>query len=195
MAGAGGRPIPLWSSRSWVSEAPRPQFQRTRTVAWSAVRDRICKDGSWNRHYIGIDVSKDRLDVHVRPSDEAFAVARDGVGLAALVERLGAARSVFGGAGSHRRVRADGGGGSGGRQEHRWLSSIPGKSATLRAPPASLPRPMRSMPKSSPASPRQVRPEPRPVPDEQARALGELVARRRQIIEMMTAERNRQAVN
>ena len=36
-----------------------------------------------------------------------------------------------------------------------------------------------------------VRPEPRPVPDEQARALGELVARRRQVIEMMTAERNR----
>ena len=29
--------------------------------------------------FIGIDVSKDRLDVHVRPSDEAFAVARDGI--------------------------------------------------------------------------------------------------------------------
>jgi transposase len=37
----------------------------------------------------------------------------------------------------------------------------------------------------------QVRPEPRAVPDEQARALGELVARRRQLIEMMVAERNR----
>ena len=36
-----------------------------------------------------------------------------------------------------------------------------------------------------------VHPEPRPVPDEQARALGELVTRRRQIVEMMTAERNR----
>jgi len=36
-----------------------------------------------------------------------------------------------------------------------------------------------------------VKPEPRPVPDEQARALGELVARRRQIVEMMVAERNR----
>ena len=39
--------------------------------------------------FIGIDVSKDRLDVHVLPSNEAFAVARDGEGLAALVERLG----------------------------------------------------------------------------------------------------------
>ena len=36
-----------------------------------------------------------------------------------------------------------------------------------------------------------VRPDPRPVPDEQARSLGELVTRRRQIVEMMTAERNR----
>ncbi|HEX9570253.1 MAG TPA: IS110 family transposase, partial [Rhodospirillales bacterium] len=31
--------------------------------------------------YVGIDVAKDRLDVHVRPSGEAFAVARDGEGL------------------------------------------------------------------------------------------------------------------
>jgi transposase len=36
-----------------------------------------------------------------------------------------------------------------------------------------------------------IRPEPRPVPDEKARTLGELVVRRRQVIEMMTAERNR----
>ncbi len=37
---------------------------------------------------VGIDVSKDRLDVHVEPSGEAFAVARDAAGLEALVERL-----------------------------------------------------------------------------------------------------------
>jgi transposase len=28
--------------------------------------------------FVGIDVSKDRLDVHVRPSGQTFAVARDG---------------------------------------------------------------------------------------------------------------------
>ena len=39
---------------------------------------------------VGIDVSKDRLDVHLRPSGEAFAVARDGKGLENLVERLAA---------------------------------------------------------------------------------------------------------
>ncbi len=39
--------------------------------------------------FVGIDVSKDQLDVHVVPSGEAFAVARNGEGLAALNERLG----------------------------------------------------------------------------------------------------------
>ena len=36
-----------------------------------------------------------------------------------------------------------------------------------------------------------VRPIARPVPDEHARALGELVARRRQLVDMLTAEQNR----
>ena len=39
-------------------------------------------------HFVGIDVSKDRLDVHLRPSGQSFAVARDGEALAALVARL-----------------------------------------------------------------------------------------------------------
>jgi len=39
-------------------------------------------------HFVGIDVAKDRLDVHLRPSGETFAVARDGEGLAQLVDRL-----------------------------------------------------------------------------------------------------------
>lgn len=36
-----------------------------------------------------------------------------------------------------------------------------------------------------------VRPTPRPVPDEQAQALGELMARRRQLVDMLAAEQNR----
>ncbi len=36
-----------------------------------------------------------------------------------------------------------------------------------------------------------IKPEPRPLADEQTRMLSELVARRRQLVEMMTAERNR----
>ena len=38
--------------------------------------------------FVGIDVSKDRLDVHLRPSGEAFSVLRDDRGLADLVSRL-----------------------------------------------------------------------------------------------------------
>ena len=37
---------------------------------------------------MGIDVSKDRLDVHVRPTDERFAVASDEAGIAALLSQL-----------------------------------------------------------------------------------------------------------
>src|SRR5260370_38031278 len=39
-------------------------------------------------HFVGIDVAKDRLDVHLRPSGESFTVTRDGEGLVQLVDRL-----------------------------------------------------------------------------------------------------------
>ena len=42
--------------------------------------------------FVGIDVSKNQLDVCARPSGEAFVVARDDKGLADLVERLRGAR-------------------------------------------------------------------------------------------------------
>lgn len=38
--------------------------------------------------FAGIDVSKDRLDVHLVPGDESFAVGRDAEGFGHLVERL-----------------------------------------------------------------------------------------------------------
>ena len=38
--------------------------------------------------FVGIDVSKDLLDVHLRPGGESFAVGRDDAGLTGLVERL-----------------------------------------------------------------------------------------------------------
>ena len=39
--------------------------------------------------FIGIDVSKDRLDVAVDPGGEAFAVGRDAAKAAAAIRRLG----------------------------------------------------------------------------------------------------------
>ena len=38
--------------------------------------------------FVGVDVSKDRLYVHAHPSGEAFAVARNGAGLARLAIKL-----------------------------------------------------------------------------------------------------------
>ena len=38
--------------------------------------------------YVGIDVSKDQLDVHVHPAGESFSVSRDTAGLEELIKRL-----------------------------------------------------------------------------------------------------------
>lgn len=45
--------------------------------------------------FIGIDVSKDHLDVHVHPDGGAFRLARSGDGVAALIERLGRLRPAL----------------------------------------------------------------------------------------------------
>ena len=37
---------------------------------------------------VGIDVSKDKLDIAVRPSGEVFGTSRDAAGLDALIARL-----------------------------------------------------------------------------------------------------------
>jgi transposase len=53
--------------------------------------------------FVGIDVSRDRLDVHVLPAGEAFYVSRNGEGIADLADRLKAL------APSHVAVEATGG--------------------------------------------------------------------------------------
>ena len=140
--------------------------------------------------YVGIDVSKDRLDVHVRPSGEAFAVARDGEGVAALVDRLKplTPRLVA--------VEATGGfemtvaaavGGAGlplavvNPAQVRHYAQALGRRAKTDAIDAEV------IARFAEAT----HPEPRALPDEDTQALAELVTRRRQIIAMMVAERQR----
>jgi transposase len=141
--------------------------------------------------YVGIDVSKDRLDVHVRPSGEAFAVARDGKGLEELVERLRALAPTL------IAVEATGG------FETIVAAAVAGASLPLAVVnPAQVRHFARAIGKRAKTDPidaaviahfaEAVKPEPRPIPDAAARLLGELVARRRQIIEMLVAERQRQ---
>ena len=142
------------------------------------------------RMFVGIDVAKDRLDVHLRPSGEAFAVARDGKGLEALVDRLGGldvALVVLEATGGFE-VTAGAALCAAGlplavvnpRQICDFARAT-GRLARTDAPDAAAIAHFAEA----------VRPDPSPAPDEQARALGELVTRRRQIIEMIGAERNR----
>jgi len=142
------------------------------------------------RSYVGIDVAKERLDVHVRPGGEAFAVARDHDGLADLAGRLRVLSPAL-----------------------VVLEATGGFEVTVAAALSSAGLPLAVV------NPRQIRdfaratgklaktdaldaaaiahfaeavhPEPRPLPDAQAQELGELVARRRQVVEMVVAERNR----
>jgi transposase len=140
--------------------------------------------------FVGIDVAKDRLDTHVRPSGEAFAVARDGEGIMSLVARLAGehpALIVVEATGGFETVVAAALAGAGlplaivNPRQIRDFARATGTLAKTDALDAAI------IARFAEA----IRPEPRPVADEQARALGELVARRRQIVEMMVAERNR----
>jgi transposase len=140
--------------------------------------------------FVGIDVAKDRLDVHVRPAGEAFAVTRDGEGLTALtarLEELDPGLIVLEATGGFEVTVAAALAAAGlplavvNPRQVRDFARATGKLAKTDALDAAAIAHFAEA----------VRPEPRPVPDAQARALAELVARRRQIIEMMTAERNR----
>jgi len=140
--------------------------------------------------HVGIDVSKDRLDVHVRPSGESFAVTRDGEGLADLIIRLQplAPRLVA--------VEATGG------FEVVVAASIGGAGLPLAiVNPAQVRHYAQALGKRAKTDKvdaeviarfaEATRPEPRPLPDEATQLLADLVARRRQIIVMMGAERQR----
>ena len=140
--------------------------------------------------FIGIDVAKDRLDVHVRPSGEAFAVARDGEGLASLVDRLRtvAPRLIVSEAtGGFEQVVAGALGAAGlpivvvnPRQIRDFARALGRLAKTDRIDAETIA-----------LFAERVQPELRPLPDAEARLLGELVARRRQVIEMIVAEGNR----
>jgi transposase len=139
---------------------------------------------------VGIDVAKARLDVAVRPSGAAWHVPNDEAGLAALVERLTALAPAL--------VVLEATGGL----------EVPAAAALAAAGlPAAVvnPRQVRDFAKAvgqlakTDALDAQVlarfgevvRPAPRPLPDADARALAALVARRRQVLGMLTAERQR----
>jgi transposase len=140
--------------------------------------------------FVGIDVAKDRLDIHARPSGESFTLAREGKGLAELVDRLkqiAPALIVLEATGGFEVTVAAAVGAAGlplavvNPRQIRDFARATGKLAKTDALDAA----------SIAHFAQAVHPEARALPSAQAQELGELVTRRRQVIEMMIAERNR----
>ena len=140
---------------------------------------------------VGIDVSKDRLDVHILPSGEVFAVLRDGEGLSELVARLASVRP------SLVAVEATGG------FESTTAAAVAGAGlplvvvnpAQVRAFAQALGRRAKTDPIDAQVIARfaqAVKPEVRALPDDAERLLADLVARRRQIVQMIGAEKQRE---
>lgn len=143
--------------------------------------------------FVGIDVSKHQLDVAVRPRGETWTVAHDEAGLSALVARLRALAPTL------IVLEATGG----------LEVALAGALATATLPVAVVnPRQVRDFARSTGTLAKTdrldaqllaqfadtVRPEPRPLPDAQAQELTALLQRRRQLVEMLTAEKNRLAL-
>jgi len=141
--------------------------------------------------YVGIDVSKDRLDVHAHPSGEAFAVPRNGDGLAQLVARVQALAPAL------IAVEATGG----------FETVVAASLASAGLPvvvvnPAQVRHYAQALGKRAKTDPidaaviarfvEATRPAVRVLPDEATQLLADLVARRRQIVEMMAAEGQRE---
>jgi transposase len=141
--------------------------------------------------FVGIDVSKDRLDVAVRPGGELFAVERNATGLELLVARL---REL-----SPRIVALEATGG---------FETVVAATLAAAGLPVAIVNPAQirafakaigQRAKTDPIDAGVIahfaeatKPEPRPLPDQATRLLADLVARRRQIIEMIVAERQRE---
>jgi transposase len=139
----------------------------------------------------GIDVSKDRLDVFLVPEGEAFAFDNDQEGIDSLLERLATAR----------------------RPELVVLEATAGYERPVASAIASAgiavavvnPRQARDFAKATGRLAKTdridaevlalfasaVSPEPSVLPDEEARALQAILARRRQLLGMLVAEKNR----
>jgi transposase len=140
--------------------------------------------------FVGIDVSKAQLDVVMRPSGESDSVSNDETGIKALVKRLGEMQPAL--------IVLEATGGFE-RQLMRALASAELPVVVVN------PRQVRDFAKATGQLAKTdaidagvlarfaeaVRPAVRPLPDEVSLELRALIGRRRQIIEMMVAERNR----
>jgi transposase len=140
---------------------------------------------------VGIDVSKDRLDVALGPSGEAFAVERNAAGLERLAVRLRAVCPhivALEATGGFETIAAAALAAAG-------LPVVIVNPAQVRAFAKAIGQRAKTDPIDAAVIAHfaeATRPQVRPLPDEATRLLADLVARRRQIIEMIGAERQRE---
>lgn len=140
--------------------------------------------------FVGIDVAKDCLEIHLRPSGEAFRVDQDDAGFATLITRLAAraAQLIV--------LEATGG----------YEVPVAAALASAGLPVVVVnPRQVRAFARATGQLAKTdtldarllalfaetVRPAVRALPAAEAQVLGEFVARRRQLVEMLGAEQNR----
>jgi transposase len=143
--------------------------------------------------FVGIDVAKQQLDVALRPGSERFVVPHDEGGLAALVSRLRGRQPTL------IVLEATGG----------FEVAVAGALAAAGLPTAVVnQRQVRDFARATGLLAKTdqldaqalahfaeaVRPQPRPLPDAQAQELSALLLRRRQLVEMLSAEKNRVSV-
>jgi transposase len=139
---------------------------------------------------VGIDIAKERLDVHLIPSNEAFSVTRDTKGLEDLVTRLrryGVERIVMEATGGYQNIVVASLKAAGlpvvvvnPRQVRDFARSM-GRLAKTDAIDAEI----------LALFAERIRPEIRPLPKPEEVQLANLVARRRQLVDMITMETNR----
>ncbi len=140
---------------------------------------------------IGRDGCKDRLDVLVRPRGAAFSVGRDAQGLSALIERIGPLSAGAVG------VEATGGFETvvAAALAAAGLPVVVVNPAQVRAFANALGKRAKTDPIDAAVIAHFVAataPQIRPLPDAETQLLADLVARRRQIVAMIVAERQRE---
>lgn len=142
--------------------------------------------------FVGIDVSKARLDVHVQPGADVFEASNDEAGVAGLVERLGSGGPCL--------VVLEA---TGGLQERAAAALAaaglfvavvnPRQVRDFARATGRLAKTDRLDAAAIAAFAEAVKPEPRALPDLERQGLIDMVARRRQLVEMRAAEKIRRA--
>ncbi|MEA2873164.1 MAG: transposase [Hyphomicrobiales bacterium] len=140
---------------------------------------------------VGIDVSKDRLDVAVRPSGEVFVIARNAAGLDQLIVRLrelGPQIVALEATGGYETIATAALASAG-------LPVVVVNPAQVRAFAKALGQRAETDPIDAAVIAHfaeATKPEVRRLPDKATQMLADLIARRRQIVEMIVAERQRE---